>query len=138
MKYIHTMKMKLSYLLIAFFLTTVVLAGTFLEYFQGRSEGEDIRLEWKTREEVNLKNFKVERKTPQSEFVEIATLQPKGNNSYYSYLDQSAYKMQSILFTYRIKILDNDGQVSYSNEVSVSHSISGVKRTWGSIKAMFR
>lgn len=132
------MKMKLSYLFIIFSLTTAVLAGTFLEYFQGRSEGEDIRLEWKTREEVNLKHFKVERKTPQSEFVEIATIQPKGNNSYYTYLDQSAYKIQNILFTYRIKIVDNDGQVSYSNEVSVSHSISGVKRTWGSIKAMFR
>ena len=132
------MKMKLSYLFIIFSLTSAVLAGTFLEYFQGRSEGEDIRLEWKTREEVNLKNFKVERKTPQSEFVEIATIQPKGNNSYYTYLDQSAYKIQNILFTYRLKIVDNDGQVSYSNEVSVSHSISGVKRTWGSIKAMFR
>ena len=130
--------MKLSYLFIIFSLTSAVLAGTFLEYFQGRSEGEDIRLEWKTREEVNLKNFKVERKTPQSEFVEIATIQPKGNNSYYTYLDQSAYKIQNILFTYRVKIVDNDGQVSYSNEVSVSHSISGVKRTWGSIKAMFR
>ena len=132
------MKMKLSYLFIIFSLTSAVLAGTFLEYFQGRSEGEDIRLEWKTREEVNLKNFKVERKTPQSEFVEIATIQPKGNNSYYTYLDQSAYKIQNILFTYRVKIVDNDGQISYSNEVSVSHSISGVKRTWGSIKAMFR
>ena len=130
--------MKLSYLFIIFSLTSAVLAGTFLEYFQGRSEGEDIRLEWKTREEVNLKNFKVERKTPQSEFVEIATIQPKGNNSYYTYLDQSAYKIQNILFTYRVKIVDNDGQISYSNEVSVSHSISGVKRTWGSIKAMFR
>ena len=132
------MKMRFSYLFILFSLTTAVLAGTFLEYFQGRSEGEDIRLEWKTREEVNLNHFKVERKTPQSEFVEIATIQPKGNNSYYTYLDQSAYKIQNILFTYRIRIVDNDGQVSYSNEVSVSHSISGVKRTWGSIKAMFR
>lgn len=132
------MKMKLSYLLVILCLTTAILAGTFLEYFQGRSEGEDIRLEWKTREEVNLQHFKVERKTPQSEFVEISTIQPKGSNSYYTYLDQSAYKIQTILFTYRLKIVDNNAQVSYSNEVSISHSVSGVKRTWGSIKAMFR
>jgi hypothetical protein len=130
--------MKLSYLLVILCLTTALLAGTFLEYFQGRSEGEDIRLEWKTREEVNLQHFKVERKTPQSEFVEISTIQPKGSNSYYTYLDQSAYKIQTILFTYRLKIVDNNAQVSYSNEVSISHSVSGVKRTWGSIKAMFR
>ena len=132
------MKMKLSYILIISLITTALLAGTFLEYFQGRSEGEDIRLEWKTREEVNLQHFKVERKTPQSSFVDITTIAPKGNNSYYTYLDQSAYKTDNMLFVYRLKIIDTNGQASYSNEVSVSHSVSGVKRTWGSIKAMFR
>jgi len=130
--------MKLSYVLVIILLTTAVFAGTFLEYFQGRSEDEDIILEWKTREEADLQNFKVERKTPQSSYVEIAAIQPKGSNSYYTYVDQSAYKSQNMMFIYRLKIVDNSGQVSYSNEVSVSHSVSGVKRTWGSIKAMFR
>jgi hypothetical protein len=132
------MKMKLSYFLVVSFVATTVLAGTFLEYFQGRSDGEDIRLEWKTQEEVNLQHFKIERKTPQSSFVDITTVQPKGSNSYYTYLDQSAYKPNNMIFIYRLKIVDTNGQVSYSNEVSVSHSVSGVKRTWGSIKAMFR
>lgn len=132
------MKMKLSYLLVVLLTSTAIFAGTFLEYFQGRSEGEDIKLEWKTQEEVNLQHFKIERKTPQSSFIEIATIQPKGSNSYYSYLDQSAYKPGDLLFVYRLKIVDTNGQVSYSNEVSISHSVSGVTRTWGSIKAMFR
>lgn len=132
------MKMKLSHILIILLLTTAVFAGTFLEYFHGRSEGDDIRLEWKTREEVNLQNFKIERKTPQSAFAEIATVQPKGSDSYYSYLDQTTYKITDMIFIYRLKIVDTNGQASYSNEVTVSHSVSGVKRTWGSIKAMFR
>ena len=132
------MKMKVSYILLVLLFATAIFAGTFLEYFQGRSEGEDVRLEWKTREEVDLQHFKVERKTPQSSFVEIATIQPKGSNSYYTYLDQSAYKPGDLLFVYRLKIVDSNGQISYSNEVSISHSVSGVKRTWGSIKAMFR
>jgi hypothetical protein len=132
------MKMKVSYTLLVLLFATAIFAGTFLEYFQGRSEGEDVRLEWKTREEVDLQHFKIERKTPQSSFVEIATIQPKGSNSYYTYLDQSAYKPGDLLFVYRLKIVDSNGQISYSNEVSISHSVSGVKRTWGSIKAMFR
>ena len=132
------MKMKVSYILLILLTATMIFAGTFLEYFQGRSEGEDIRLEWKTREELNLQHFKVERKTPQSSFVDITTMEPKGSNSYYTYLDQSAYKTDNMLFIYRLKIVDTNGQVAYSNEVSVSHSVSGVKRTWGSIKAMFR
>ena len=132
------MKIKFSQIFIILLTATALFAGTFLEYFQGRSEGEDIRLEWKTREEVNLQHFKVERKTPQSSFVDITTIEPKGSNSYYTYLDQSAYKTDNMLFVYRLKIVDTNGQVAYSNEVSVSHSVSGVKRTWGSIKAMFR
>ena len=132
------MKMKVSYIILVLLFATAIFAGTFLEYFQGRSEGEDVRLEWKTREEVDLQHFKIERKTPQSSFVEIATIQPKGSNSYYTYLDQSAYKPGDLLFVYRLKIVDSNGQISYSNEVSISHSVSGVKRTWGSIKAMFR
>lgn len=132
------MKIKLSQIFIILFIATAVFAGTFLEYFHGRSEGDDIRLEWKTKEETNLQNFKIERKTPQSPFVEITTVQPKGSNSYYSYLDQSTYKISDMIFIYRLKIVDTNGQASYSNEVSVSHNVSGVKRTWGSIKAMFR
>jgi hypothetical protein len=131
---------KFKYLLYIIILlaVTVIYAGAFLEYFQGRSEGEDIKLEWKTGEEVNLQDFKIERKTPQNSFVEIGTVQPKGSNSYYSYLDQSAYKMSGLIFIYRLKIVDTNGQASYSGEVTVSHNVSGVKRTWGSIKAMFR
>lgn len=132
------MKMKFSQILLVLLITTAVFAGTFLEYFHGRSEGDDIRLEWKTKEEVNLQNFKIERKTPQSSFTEMETIQPKGSNSYYSYLDQTTYKTTDMIFVYRLKIVDTNGQASYSNEVTVSHNVSGVKRTWGSIKAMFR
>jgi len=138
-RYILSMKFGFAKFLIAFFIVAALYAGAFLEYFHGRSEGEDIRLEWKTGEESNLQNFSIERKTPQSSFAEITAVQPKGSNSYYTFLDQSAYKANSaMVFVYRLKIVDNGGQVSYSSEITVSHNVSGVKRTWGSIKAMFR
>jgi hypothetical protein len=132
------MKFRHSLPIIILVAVITIYAGAFLEYFHGRSEGDDVRLEWKTGEEVNLENFKIERKTPQSSFVEISTIEPKGSNSYYTYIDQSAYKSNDMIFVYRLKIVDSNGQSSYSNEVTVSHSVSGVKRTWGSIKAMFR
>ena len=132
------MKFRYSLYTIVLLAFVALYAGTFLEYFHGRSEGDDVRLEWKTREEVNLQHFEIERKTPQNSFVEISTVQPNGSNSYYTYLDQSAYKTTDMIFIYRLKIIDTNGQTSYSNEVTVSHNVSGVKRTWGSIKAMFR
>ena len=136
--YILAMKKGILWLFSLLMIVTAVYAGAFLDYFHGRSENDDVRLEWKTSEEVNLQNFIVERKTPKSSYIEVATLQPKGDNSYYTYLDDSAYKTEGLIFIYRLKIMDNDGSVSYSSEVTVSHSVSGVKRTWGSIKEMFR
>ena len=102
-------------------------------------EGEDIRLEWNTGKEENLINFIIERKTPESSWIEIETVPPKGSNSLYSYVDKSAYKTNDLIFIYRLKIHVNESiQYHYSNEVTVYPNLSGVKRTWGSIKAMFR
>lgn len=132
------MKMKTSSIIITLLLIATVYAGAFIDYFHARSEGDDVRLEWKTSDETDLQKFVIERKTPQSSYLEVAAITPAGNNSFYSYLDQNAYKTSDIVFIYRLKIVDNDGTVSYFNETTVSHSLSGVKRTWGSIKAMFR
>lgn len=131
--------MKLSPIIISFLIIATVYAGAYIEYFHARSESDDIRLEWQTGEEANLQKFVIERKTPQSSYTEIATITPKGNNSNYFFVDQNAYKSNDIIFIYRLKIVDNNNSATYSVDVSVSHSISSVyKRTWGSIKAMFR
>jgi len=131
--------MKLSTIIITFLIIATVYAGAYIEYFHARSESDDIKLEWQTGEENNLQKFIIERKTPQGSYSEIAAVNPKGNNSYYTYTDQNVYKTNDMIFVYRLKILDNNNLASYSSDVSVSHSVSSVyKRTWGSIKAMFR
>lgn len=120
------------------FLIGTAFAGAYLDYFHVMNKGDDAVIEWKTSQETNLHNFVIERRGPQSQFTEIATIQPHPDNSFYSYTDKAIYKSNDYIFIYRLKIVDNNQQVSYSNEASVSLSISGVKRTWGSIKAMFR
>ncbi|MFN3695389.1 MAG: hypothetical protein ACK4UV_10305, partial [Ignavibacterium sp.] len=114
-------------------------ASAFIQSITARSDGENIIVEWKTGEESSsLSKFVVERKTPNNGFIEIGTVSPKGSNSFYTFVDNNIFKGNDYIFTYRLKIVDNNSQITYSTEVSVSHSISGVKRTWGSIKAMFR
>jgi|SRR3989339_464403 len=115
-----------------------LLGGVFLDFIHAKNEGDNVRVEWKTSDEKNVKEFLVERKTYQGEFNVLESVKPLGPNSSYSFLDQNAYKVSDVIFIYRIKIVDNDNSVSYTKEVSVSHNISGVRRTWGSIKAMFR
>jgi hypothetical protein len=131
------MKIKITIILILFTLVATVFAGAYLEQFNASSEGDDIKLEWKTGEEASVKSFVIERSPISYEsFVEIATIKPQGSNSFYSYTDNSAYKATELVFKYRLKIVASE--VSYSKTISVSQNISGVKRTWGSIKAMFR
>ncbi len=132
--------MKLRLVQICGFLLIVssVLAGAYLEFFHARSEGENVKLEWKTGDENNLKHFIVQRRNPNSSYIDVATIPPKGSNSFYTYIDESAYKITDLIFIYRLKIVDLNNSTSYSSEASVTPNISGVKRTWGSIKAMFR
>jgi hypothetical protein len=140
MKYFLAMKYGIIKILLILSFAGTVFAGASLYFFNASSENGNVKLEWKSQEENNLRHYVIQRKSATSSFIDIATIQPKGNNSYYSYIDESAYKSQDLLFVYRLKIVDDDQDRSttYTPGISVSHNVSGVKRTWGSIKAMFR
>lgn len=132
------MKLSALKILAVILLITSAFAGAYLDYFHVRSEGDDAVIEWKTSQENNIKEFVVERRGPNTAFVELQKFAPKGDNSVYNFRDKSIYKPNDYIFIYRIKIVDNNGLATYSYEASVSMNISGIKRTWGSIKAMFR
>lgn len=139
LRYILLVKKFLSQIFAVFLIISTIYAGAFIQSITARSDGENIILEWKTGEESpSLEKFIIERKTPNNGFIEIGIMSPKGSNSFYTFVDNNIFKGNDYIFTYRLKIVDNNSQITYSSEVSVSHSISGVKRTWGSIKAMFR
>jgi hypothetical protein len=133
------MKRILAIVALAVACTVVVSAGAFLDYFTGKSDGTNVILDWKTGTESGLVTFEIQRKAGYTgDFVTIGSSDPRGSNSSYEYVDRSAYKQTGNVYTYRLRIVEQGGLTSFSNEVSVSHSVSSVKRTWGSIKAMFR
>lgn len=115
----------------------ILLAGTDLLKFSARSNGNNIIVSWQTSTETNLKQFVIERKTVNGSFSEIGVVYPQADKNY-EFVDQTAFKATDQLYVYRLKIVDNDGSVTYSWEVAVPHNVSSVKRTWGSIKALFR
>ncbi len=117
---------------------SIAFAGAFLEDFQASSEGENVKLWWKTGEEKDVSYFIIQRSTASNGFTNLATIMPKGSNSYYSYIDEATYKTSDIVFTYRLLIVDNNGTITRSTEVHASPTLSVPTRTWGSIKAMFR
>ncbi len=134
------MKITLNKIFVFLLLIATVFAGAYVYNFNVSNEGDNIKIEWNSGQETNLKDYVIQRSTAQAstQYSDIATILPQGSNSYYSYVDKAAYKTNDVFFFYRLKIEDNDGTVTYLDNKPISHSISAVKRTWGSIKAMFR
>ncbi len=121
-------------------LTTITLASVIRDgTLQARSDGSNVTIQWGTADESGIREFVIERRNGTvGDFIQIAVVSKKGSNSFYEYIDKSAFKTTGSIYQYRIKSAIITGGSEYSNIITVSHNVSGVKRTWGSLKAMFR
>lgn len=129
----------LTFLMIIFSAGIVYSALT-LQYFTAKNSQDGILLEWKTGDEGGVSTFDIERSAGNlNNFIYITTIHSTGNNSYYSYQDNNitTNPTQSIYY-YRLKCIMPNGSYIYSGVISVVSSVSGIKDTWGSIKAIFR
>lgn len=142
-----------KYLFIATTLVFAITAYGFpevLTYLKGHTETDAIVLEWQSGSEDGVKSYTVERSDiNSSNFQEISTITATGSNSSYRYRDGAVNQAGNSgtsggskvpladLYKYRLKI-NYDKEISYSQTISVTRPSSGVKRTWGMIKEMFR
>jgi len=102
-------------------------------------------VEWKSANESDVAQYEIERAGADKQYRYVATIQAKGSNQSYSYNDTEAFgkaesdkNITANYFTYRLKVVTRDKNASYSNTIGVAHNVSGIKRTWGMIKEMFR
>ena len=108
--------------------------------FSGRSDEGNIIITWLSEEENGVVRFELERKAGvNGQFFLLTQVAPKGNNAAYEYVDDTAFRvMTETIYQYRIKVVFVDGSLAYFGPISVSNPVNTVRRTWGSIKAMFR
>jgi hypothetical protein len=104
------------------------------------SDGSNITVRWMSEDETGVASFELERKAGlYGQFFLLSVLSPKGDNSIYEYVDDTALRVGAeSIYEYRVKVILSNGTAVYSPEVTVVHAVSSVRRTWGSIKAMFR
>ena len=105
-----------------------------------QSNGTDVILRWNTADETGVQRFDVIRRAGTTgEFILVGSVdQLKGNNSSYEFVDKSAFKTTAGFYQYKIRIINGQLPAPETEIVSVAHLTSAAKRTWGSIKAMFR
>lgn len=118
---------------------TLIYAGAIIQSFEINSDNDNVILTWQSATEQNVKQYEILRGPDKDRLALIATVQAKGDNSQYTYIDENAYKSSDSFYAYGLVIRDNDGSKSEIMHRRILHeNVSSVKRTWGSIKALFR
>lgn len=122
-------------------LGAVLVGGSRVTVFEVQKEGNDLVVTWQAELEDGVREYDLRRHTPYSngEFVLIESVQAHGVGKLYRYRDDQVYKNAADMVDYRLDVVYEDG----SREIGVkTHSINytstAVRRTWGSIKAMFQ
>jgi hypothetical protein len=89
--------------------------------FTGSKQGDYNELKWVTGFEENALQFELERSSDGTNFQKIATI-PATNSplgSIYSYRDNNTSLINKRNISYRLRMVDVDGQFSYSNVVNI-------------------
>jgi hypothetical protein len=101
----------------------VELAG-----FSSAVKGRDVELSWKTETEINAYKFEIERSKNISgdeliEYSKIGEVNASGNSNspkLYSFKDNG---LNTGIYLYRLKIIDNDGAIEYSEAIETNINI---------------
>jgi hypothetical protein len=102
------------------------------------SNGSTITIRWVSEDETGTTGYVIERKAGiDGAFIRLTEtpVALKGSGASYEFVDNTAFRTTDSFYQYRITAVGSGADPYY---VSVNHRVSGVRRTWGSIKAMFR
>lgn len=132
-----------------FFLTTLVFllagaafppAGVELDYFDVQQQGPEFVVKWKTSVEDGVHSFELTHKTTLSneQFVQVFSAEAHGTNKEYTFRDDQVYKSGAEKLDYRLQVVYTSGVREVIATKSVNYTSTAIRRTWGSLKAMFQ
>ncbi len=91
-----------------------------LTSFTANAEGNNVNLKWTASTQLNNKGFEIQRKYGNGDYQDVSFVKGDGTTSEeksYSYTDKD---LREGKYTYRLKQIDLDGSVNYSNSINVS------------------
>lgn len=105
------------------------------------SNGTEVVLQWRTVGEGGVARFEIERASGgDGNFLIVGTVAARHvDNSSYEFVDRQVFKTAGGFYQYKVCVVMGDGtRLVPEKSTVVSHLSSTARRTWGSIKAMFR
>jgi len=131
-------KTKLSILFITILVSAVYANIVFLEYTATPATNK-VTLTWVTKSEPKVSRFVIYRSSDDKTFNEIGSISAKGVGVQYKFVDENVIFKGSETFFYKVSAVDSrDSMIEETESLIVNPNISGIFRTWGAIKAMFR
>jgi hypothetical protein len=110
-----------------------------LSMFTVDAENSDLIVVWQAQVEEDVQHYTVKRLTRlDHDFVEIARVTALGANKPYVYRDDEIYKTAAETVEYELVAVGSDGSEISLGRRQVAYTPTAVRRTWGSIKAMFQ
>ena len=117
----------------------LALATTLL-LFGATYDGSGVRVEWEVATETDLTSFELSRKTPADTVFYLLSYLPATGQRHYIFADTCLYDSRAGLrqgpVAYRLVLRGPGPNQAYTT--SVAGTTSGVARSWGTIKSMFR
>lgn len=127
-------------LVIITLLVTALFAGTIFEEFGATPEPNRVTIKWRTSSETDVVKFVIVRGMHTSgPFTKVDDVPAKGQGTDYTFVDDNIIFKSSQTFFYRIRATRGDNSIiEETQSFFANQNISGISRTWGAIKAMFR
>jgi len=132
-------------ILLLLFVTPSILLGDVFKGNPTRVQGSTMTIRWETSDETQASKFVVVRREFRSggmgQWEEVGTVGATGRSSVYVMDDTEVFKAVDRILEYEVRAVNEEDRVVESVRLTTilsSGLTSAVRRTWGSIKAMFR
>lgn len=108
--------------------------------FSLQAEGRDFVISWQSEIEEDVRQFEIMRRTPFSndQFVRVFEAPAHGVNKLYGFRDSQVFKSGSDKVDYQLEAVYSNGVREIVKTQSMNYTTTAVRRTWGSLKAMFQ
>lgn len=127
-------------LVLPFLIAASMGYGVRLASFDVSPDGRSFAISWQMDLEEDVREYELMRRTPYSndQFVRVQAFKAHGTGRPYVFRDDQVYKAAADYVEYRLDAVYSNGLRESVADAKLNYTTTAVRRTWGSIKAMFQ
>jgi hypothetical protein len=133
------MKKSILSFVILLLLVSVAFAEFIFSEYSATPANNSVVIEWITKSESGVSSFIILRSADDQNFIEIGTVTAQTAGHTYSFTDDNVLFKDSQTFFYKLRAIRSDNSsIEETQSLIVHPNISGIYRTWGAIKELFK